>query len=41
VLRRALLHEHHFDIDRWEHRLGEILRAPGASEPAQQSELFD
>jgi hypothetical protein len=43
VLRRALQHEHHFDVERWEQRLGEILRSPqgGAPEPAQQSELFD
>jgi len=41
VLRRALLNEHHFDIERWEQRLGEILRAPGTPEPVQQSELFD
>jgi hypothetical protein len=41
VLRRALLNEHHFDIDRWEQRLGEILRAPSAPEPVQQNELFD
>jgi hypothetical protein len=41
VLRRALLHEHHFDLEQWEQRLGEILRGPSASEPVQQSELFD
>jgi hypothetical protein len=41
VLRRALLNEHHFDIDRWEQRLGEILRPPGGPEPVHQSELFD
>ena len=41
VLRRALLNEHHFDIDRWEQRLGEILRAPSTPEPVQQTELFD
>ena len=41
VLRRALLHEHHFDIDRWEQRLGEILRGPSAPETVAQSELFD
>jgi hypothetical protein len=39
--RRALLNEHHFDIDRWEQRLGEILRAPSAPETVQQNELFD
>jgi hypothetical protein len=41
VLRRALLHEHHFDLEQWEHRLGEILRRPGVPEATQQSELFD
>ena len=41
VLRRALLNEHHFDIDRWEQRLGEILRAPQTPEAVAQNELFD
>jgi hypothetical protein len=41
VLRRALLHEHHFDLEQWEQRLGDILRGPTAPEPVQQSELFD
>ena len=43
VLRRALQHEHNFDVERWEQRLGEILRSPqgGVPEPGQQSELFD
>jgi len=41
ALRRALLNEHHFDIGRWEQRLGEILRAPSVPEPVQQNELFD
>ena len=41
VERRALLHEHHFDIDRWEQRLGEILRAPQTTEAVAQNELFD
>jgi len=43
VLRRALQHEHHFDVERWEQRLGELLRTPHSSapEPGQQSELFD
>jgi hypothetical protein len=41
VLRRALLHEHHFDIERWEQRLGEILRAPQTPEAVAQNELFD
>jgi hypothetical protein len=40
---RRTLHEQHFDVERWEQRLGEILRAPHSSavDPAQQSELFD
>jgi hypothetical protein len=41
VLRRALLHEHHFDLEQWEQRLGDVLRGPSALEPAQQSDLFD
>ena len=41
VLRRALQHEHHFDVEKWEQRLGEILRSPTAPEPADQNELFD
>jgi hypothetical protein len=41
VDRRALLNEHHFDMDRWEQRLGETLRAPSAPEAVQQNELFD
>ena len=39
-LRRSL-HEHHFDMERWEHRLGELLRAPVVTEPVEQNELFD
>ncbi|MGH7548702.1 MAG: hypothetical protein ACREMM_11070 [Gemmatimonadales bacterium] len=41
LLRRALQHEHHFDVEKWEQRLGEILRAPGAPESTDQNELFD
>ncbi len=41
VLRRALQHEHHFDVEKWEQRLGEILRAPAVPEPSGQNELFD
>jgi hypothetical protein len=41
VLRRALLHEHHFDLEQWEQRLGDTLRGPSAVEPVQQSDLFD
>jgi len=41
VLRRALLNEHHFDVERWEQRLGEVLRAPRIPEAVEQNELFD
>jgi len=41
ILRRALLHEHHFDVEKWEQRLGEILRSPAAPELVDQNELFD
>ena len=43
VLRRALLNEHHFDVEQWEQRLGETLRAaaPPAPESVEQNELFD
>ena len=40
VLRRALQHEHHFDVERWERRLGEMLRAQTASERVDQNDLF-
>ena len=40
VLRRLLLHEHHFDVERWEARLGTLLAAPTAPDVAGQSELF-
>ena len=41
TLRRALLNEHHFDVEQWEQRVGELLRAQPASEPTEQNELFD
>jgi hypothetical protein len=41
VLRRALQHEHHFDVEGWEQRLGELLRAQSGAEPAGQNDLFD
>ncbi len=41
VLRRALQHEHHFDVEKWEQRLSDILRAPRAPESVNQNELFD
>src|SRR2546430_6698602 len=40
-LRRTLQQEHHFDAEQWEHRLGELLRAPRAPESVAQNELFD
>jgi hypothetical protein len=40
-LRRTLQQEHHFDVETWEQRLGEILRAPRAPESVDQNELFD
>ncbi len=39
--RRALESEHHFDVELWERRLGEVLRAPPTSEPIEQNELFE
>lgn len=41
VLRRALQHEHSFDVEKWEQRLGEILSARPLAEPVDQNELFD
>ena len=41
VLRRALQHEHHFDVERWEQRLGGLLRPVEHPDPAQQNDLFD
>src|SRR5438445_4545583 len=41
VLRRALLNEHHSDVERWEQSLGEVLRAPRIPEAVEQNELFD
>ncbi len=43
VLRRTLQQEHHFDVEQWEQRLGETLRAaaPPAPESVEQNELFD
>jgi hypothetical protein len=41
VLRRALLHEHHFDLEKWEQRLGELLRPVAQPAAAGQNELFD
>ncbi len=41
VLRRALLHEHHFDVEKWEQRLSDLLQPPERFESAGQNELFD
>jgi hypothetical protein len=41
VLRRALLSEHHFDVEQWEQRVGELLRSRPAVEPTDQNELFE
>ncbi len=41
ALRRTLEHEHRFDLEQWEQRLGELLRAPQAPEPVEQNELFE
>ena len=41
VLRRALQHEHHFDVEHWEQRLGEMMRAQGSEQPVDQNDLFD
>jgi len=41
VLRRTLQQEHYFDVEQWEQRLGELLRAPRAPEAVDQNELFD
>jgi hypothetical protein len=41
VLRRALQNEHHFDVEKWEQRLGVLLRPAEQPDPTQQNELFD
>src|SRR5216117_3284512 len=41
VLRRSLQSEHHVDVEQWEQRLGELLRAPQRSEPVEQNDLFE
>lgn len=40
VLRRALQHEHRFDLERWETRLGELLRPPAPQGVTAQDDLF-
>ena len=41
ALRRTLQQEHHLDLEQWEQRLGEVLRAPQPSEAVEQNDLFD
>lgn len=41
VLRRALQNEHHFDVERWEQRMGELLKPAEHPDPAQQNDLFE
>ena len=41
VLRRALQNEHHFDVEQWEQRMGDLLRPPQTTVPIEQNELFD
>ena len=41
VLRRMLVHEHHFDLEKWEARLGELLRPASVAPATTQNELFD
>jgi hypothetical protein len=41
VLRRMLVHEHHFDAEQWEERLGELLRPVSTEPAASQNDLFD
>ena len=40
VLRRALQNEHHFDVEKWEQRLGELLRPAAQLEARTQNDLF-
>jgi hypothetical protein len=41
VLRRALQNEHHFDVEKWEQRLGLLLKPAEHPELAEQDDLFD
>ncbi|HYX81624.1 MAG TPA: hypothetical protein VE714_04480 [Gemmatimonadales bacterium] len=41
VLRRALQNEHHFNVERWEERLGNLLRPSPRPDLAEQDDLFD
>lgn len=40
LLRRVLVNEGHFDVERWEERLKAILAPPAEEEPRPQPELF-
>jgi hypothetical protein len=41
ALRRTLQNEHHVDVEQWEQRIGDLLRAPATPVPIEQNELFD
>jgi hypothetical protein len=41
VLRRVLQNEGNFDVDKWETRLGTLLKPPAELEPVGQNELFE
>src|SRR5213596_646188 len=41
VLRRSLQNEHHFDVEKWEGRLGTLLRPAEHPDSAEQDDLFD
>jgi len=41
VLRRMLVHEHHFDVEQWEKRLSDLLRPTPEVPAASQNDLFD
>jgi hypothetical protein len=40
VLRRALQNEHHFDVEKWEQRMSDLLRPVPKAEPGTQNDLF-
>jgi hypothetical protein len=40
VLRRALEHEHHFDVEKWEQRLSALLKPPVPGVRFLQDDLF-
>jgi hypothetical protein len=41
ALRRTLQDEHHFDVEQWGQRIGDLLRTPATPVPIEQNELFD